>query len=140
MNNKEPIMDCTEEELTKLGREWQSRLFLDSWVIKFKFEYEDMTSDSGQELSGLCSFDMVNSCAIISIRKPNEDTNNRIMKYCIEQILLHELLHCKMNWLETPGTLESAYFDTKEHALLEEISKSLIMAKYNLKFEWFYNF
>lgn len=62
---------------------------------------------------------------------------DRIMKYCAEIILVHELLHCKMNWISNNDTYEGKYFDTVEHALLEQMAKSLIMAKYNVGLEYF---
>ena len=137
---KEPVMDCTDEEVVELGKEWQTRLFLDNWIIHFQFQKESLFDDQGRELEGQCSFCVDNSSAVITLLKPNDDTKDRIVKHCVEHVLVHELLHCKMNFMNPPNTLEGKYYDVKEHALLEELSKSLIMAKYNLPFSWFKNF
>ena len=137
---KEPVMDCTDEELVELGKEWQTRLFLDNWIIHFQFQKESMFDDLGRELEGQCSFCFENESASITLLKPNDDTKDRIVKHCVEHVLVHELLHCKMNFMNPPDTLEGKYYDVKEHALLEEMSKSLIMAKYNLPLSWFINF
>lgn len=34
-------------------------------------------------------------------------------------------------------SVESVYYDTLEHSLLEQMAKSLIMAKYNIPLNWF---
>lgn len=135
---KEPICECTEKELVELLKEWQTRLFLDDWIIKVMFADKD-----DPDMEGLCGrneFIIAINTSLIKIRK-KEDYGDRLVKYCVEEILVHELLHCKYNWVERDYTsIEVAYYDTKEHALLEQMAKSLIMAKYDIPFSWFKNF
>ena len=54
-----------------------------------------------------------------------------------ENVLVHELLHCKYNWLANESFYEGKYVDVMEHGLLEQMAKSLIMAKYDLILDYF---
>lgn len=134
-----PIMEFTSlEQAYNCLKEWQERLFLQDWTIKLNLvEPEDMNM---QEVCGENIFQIETKSCVIKILKP-EFYGDRIVKYCAEQILIHELLHCKYNWVARDyNSIEVAYFDTLEHALLEQMAKSLFMAKYNLPFDWFRNF
>ena len=119
-------------------QEWKERLFLQDWIIKLKLCTPDEMEI--KNCSGYNNFQIENKCAVISILKP-EYYGDRIIKYCAEEILVHELLHCKYNWVERNyDSIEVAYYDVLEHSLIEQMAKSLIMAKYNLKLDWFRNF
>lgn len=137
----QPIMEFTSDEhLQSCIEEWKKVLFLQGWVIKGKLE-DELTDPNGNELAGLNQFQVSNQCSLIRIVKANPDITSRIVKYCAEATLVHELLHCKYNWAQkSADSIEYAYFDTLEHGLLEQMAKSLIMVKYDLPFEWFYNF
>ena len=65
---------------------------------------------------------------------------SRMAKVCHEQTLVLELLHCKYNIIERSNEYESKFLDDHQHMLLEQMAKSLIMAKYNIGLEWFINF
>lgn len=54
---------------------------------------------------------------------------------------MHELLHLKYNLVDAsnPSYEEVSLMQT-EHMLLEQMAKSLIMAKYNLSYSYFKNF
>lgn len=123
-----------EKQLRKCAKYWQKKLFLHGWIIVPKICAPEDFEDAGN--LGENSFDMVNKCCVIRILAP-EYYGDRIMKYCAEKVLVHELLHCKYNWLCENGTYEEKYVDTIEHGLLEEMAKSLIMAKYDLKLSYF---
>ena len=126
--NDKQMYDCLKE--------WQDRLFLNDWIIKVS-----LVDDFGEEeLQGQNSFQIDNKASHIRLVKPNEDNTSRIVKFSHEVTLVHELLHCKYNWCQAPSTYEGIYCDTLEHSLIEQMAKSLIMAKYNLPFEWFKNF
>ena len=139
--NSTPIMEFqTNEQLQACIEEWKKTLFLQDWVIKGILIYE-LYDEKDNELSGNNSFQVDNQCSLIRIVRANEDNKSRIVKYCAEATLVHELLHCKYNWVcKSADSIEYAYFDVKEHGLIEQMAKSLIMAKYNLPFEWFFNF
>lgn len=134
-----PIMEFTSiEQAYKCLHEWQERLFLQDWIIKIKLvSPEEMNLE---DVSGENIFIIENRSCVIKILKP-EYYGDRIVKYCAECILIHELLHCKYNWvMRDYNSIEVAYYDTLEHSLIEQMAKSLLMSKYNLKLDWFRNF
>lgn len=138
---KTPIMEFeTEEQLQACIEYWKKVLFLQDWVIKGKL-VDELYDSNDNELAGNNNFQIPNKCSLIQIVRANEDIKSRIVKYCAEATLVHELLHCKYNWTEKcSDSIEYAYYENLEHSLIEQMSKSLIMVKYNLPFEWFYNF
>lgn len=135
-----PIMTFEDDkQIYDCLKEWQDRLFLSDWVIKVSL-VDSVTNEDGEELQGNNSFIIEGKASHIRLVKPNEDNTTRIVKFCHELTLVHELLHCKYNWCQAPNSHEGIYYDTLEHSLIEQMAKSLIMAKYNLPFEWFKNF
>lgn len=124
----------TKEELNECLKWWQEKLFLSDWVIEAKIS--EPCDFIQEKCCGENEFDLVNKCCIIRILD-KKYYGERIMKYCAEKILVHELLHCKYNWLGNGTTYEGNYVDVMEHGLLEQMAKSLIMAKYNLSFDYF---
>lgn len=130
----EPIMEFkNNQELNECLKEWKERLFLCNWNIKAQLVHGEYI----QGLGGLCEMQWENSCALISIRYANEIPEG-IEKEPHEKILVHELLHCKFFGVEqNNATIESVFWDTIQHQLLEQMAKSLIMSKYNIPYEWF---
>ncbi len=127
----------SKEELNAYLKWWQEKLFLTDWIIKAKIcEPCDFVDDGNM---GENSFDMVNKCCVIRILDKKYYGSDHIMKYCAEKVLVHELLHCKYNWLANEGSYEGKYIDIIEHGLLEQMAKSLIMAKYDLSLDYFNN-
>lgn len=126
----------SKEELNECLKLWQEKLFLTDWIIKARICEPCDFNDEGN--MGENSFDMVNKCCVIRILD-KKYYGDRIMKYCAEKVLVHELLHCKYNWLANEGSYEGKYVDVMEHGLLEQMAKSLIMAKYNLSLDYFDN-
>lgn len=139
--NSTPIMEFeTEEQLQACIEAWKKVLFLQDWIIKGKL-VDELYDDNGNELAGNNNFQVANNCSLIQIVRANEDIKSRIVKYCAEVTLVHELLHCKYNWTaKCSDSIEYAYYENMEHSLIEQMAKSLIMVKYNLPFEWFCNF
>ena len=133
----EPVCEFkSEAEAVKYLKEWQERLFLNDWIIKLN----RVTRVEMPQNCGLNEFQVENKCAVITLIVPDDDVRDRIVKYCEEKILVHELLHCKYNTLQNADTYEGKYVDVTEHMLLEQMAKSLIMAKYNIGADWFKNF
>lgn len=126
----------SKEELNKCLKWWQEKLFLTDWIIKARIS--EPCDFIKEECCGENEFDMVNKCCVIRILDPKY-YGNRIMKYCSEKVLVHELLHCKYNWLANEGSYEGKYVDVMEHGLLEQMAKSLVMTKYNLNLDYFEN-
>ena len=128
---KQPInVFKNQKQLNECLKEWQERLFLEDWVIKAQFG-EIPDNDHGWNESV-----PVIKCSLITILRPLP-SEKWIAKQPEELVLIHELLHCKMNIIQSNNDYESVLLDLREHQLLEEIAKSLLMAKYNLKFSWF---
>lgn len=136
----EPIMEFKNEEQACISlMEWKTKLFLNDWTIKVTLC--DPHEFYGKNRVGECEVCESKTCAAIRILKKEYYPNDAIEKYCAEQIIVHELLHCLIILFEKQDpTIEEVFFNTKSHQLIEQMSKSLIMAKYNIGFDWFKNF
>lgn len=111
------------KQAEKYLKEWKERLFLNNWTIKVNF----VDGNEVPECQGWNNFSFVNKSSVINLVRLTDDIKTRIVKTCQEVTLVHELLHLKLNLIET------------EHALIEELARSLIMAKYNINSDWFLN-
>lgn len=122
----------SKKELNECLKWWQEKLFLTDWIIKAKVcNEEDFKS---KKCAGENYFISVNHCSqIFILEKENYEKENPIMKYCAEKILVHELLHLKFD-------LNEVNQETNEiHVLIEQMAKSLVMAKYDLSLDYFEN-
>lgn len=131
----------TQEQLEKCLREWQHILFLDGWLIIAHIE-DELIDSHGQEVEGAAGFNTFvyeSSQADIKLLSDKAYKEKKyLFKHCMEKDLVHELLHCKYAWMENPNQYyESVYLETKEHQLLEEMAKSLIMAKHGVDYNYF---
>ena len=124
----------TEEELLKLAKEWQSKLFLNDWLIGFSLA--TCREMSCIDWAGESDAQYVNRCGTVMLLRKEDMPENMLIKQPMELVLIHELLHFKFVTFET-NTIEGYYWNEKQHQLLEDIAKSLYMAKYNLDLEWF---
>ena len=140
--SKKPVKKFkTEEEFMVCAKDWQNKLFLNDWFIKFSLANEGVKSEKGEELLlddelilGLTKFSYINKNAEIQIDNTKD---------CAELSLVHELLHLKEEYIDTAyiedGTTSlevEAGNDTyirsifKTHQCMEQMAKSLIMIKY----------
>lgn len=128
------------EEMEQYLRKWQHILCLDHWYIR-PVLVDKVIDQDGDECWGLNTNEQVNRVAVISIKKYNpEEDDTSPKKYCAEQILVHELLHCSYNWLQKDyKDHASAFYDVKDHQQLELMAEAFIMAKYGLRRDFFYN-
>ena len=126
----------SKKELNDCLKWWQEKLFLTDWIIRAKIVSPD-EFNSGTDIVGENTYDPTIKCSIIRIIDPKYYDYNNVMKYCAEKTLVHELLHCKYNWCNSDHTYEARYVDIIEHSLLEQMAKTLIMAKYDLPFDYF---
>lgn len=130
-----------QEQLEKCLREWQHILFLDGWLIIAHIEDEIIDSDGKtlEDAAGLNTMVFESSQASIQLlSEKSYIANDNLFKHCMEKDLVHELLHCKYAWMENPNQYyESVYLEAKEHQKLEEMAKSLIMAKYGVDYNYF---
>lgn len=131
----EPIMEFkTDEELQAYLKEWQTRLFLDDWIIKAEIvPLSELPSGTVAENA----YEYTLKSSDIRLGKLNNDGN----KEYHELSLVHELLHLKFIFTDGgENTLECSFMARYEHMMIEQMAKSLIMAKYNIDFDWFKNF
>lgn len=132
------ILFKSKEQLAEITKEWQSRLFLGDWIIESYFVNPHEMSNPN--FAGESDVQWVNKMGTIKLLHPDIMPNNGLSKQPQEQILVHELLHFKFFGVEQMNaTIEGVFWDTMQHQLLEELARSLIMAKYNIKNEWFKN-
>lgn len=135
-----PIMRfANTQELNECIQWWQQKLFLtDWWIVGELVDSEDIA-----DLAGKNSFIYENHCSAIKIATLTDSQRaDGILKSCDEETVVHELLHLKYNLVggsDDNGSYEQCYLDMIEHALLEQMAKSLISVKYNLSFDWWFN-
>jgi len=132
--NEPKIYFENEDEANSLLKEWKNRLFLNNWNIEL-IDVDSLEDNN----AGLSYAQWVNSCGTIKIlsEKKLKEKEPFIEKLPHEKILIHELLHFKYMGIEGDDSLESTYYMEKQHQLLEQMAKSLYMAKYDLSYEWF---
>ena len=121
--NKKQLQDCC--------RDWQHKLMLDHWVIYAGFH----TAAEYPDECGHVEFSIANETATITIL--DKMPTGRITRSCAELSLIHELLHLKLGWLEANETYEAIYLDEKQHQLIHELARSLLMTKYDVDYDWF---
>jgi hypothetical protein len=117
-------------EAVSCMRQWMGILAITDWTIKLKLcEPHEFNL---QDVGGECEFTPSIKAAIIRVLKP-EYYGDRIIKYCAESILVHELLHCKFAMLDT----DSDGFNKLLHQTQEDIARAFICAKYGIDIHWF---
>lgn len=134
-----PIMQfASQQQLDTSLKEWQERLGLSDWVIKIKL----CNVLDNIYASGYCSSNYISKTASIDIlREPNENSGINYKRFCAEETLVHELLHCVIYGSTIINinkcSISEQYMDTRIHAELECLAMSFICAKYNITLEWF---
>ena len=133
---KQPIMEFENiEQAQECLKEWQERLFLSNWIISL--EIKEVDNADGQNFI----FQELGASYIRISPLTEERTTESNIKYCAEKILVHELLHCLLDYpkYSNPDIIQEL-FERTQHRNIDWLSRSLIMAKYDLPFEWFKNF
>ena len=131
-----PVIEFKDiKEANEYLKEWKKKLYLDDWIIRVSL----IESNDLPNYAGYNDFNIEKQSSYIRIAKLTEDTKNRIMKVCHEHTLVHELLHLKFNLLENADTYEGKFLEIMEHQLIDQMARSLIMAKYNLTPDWYDN-
>ena len=134
----QPIMEFeSTEQAQECLKEWQGRLFLNDWIIKVMFEDLNDTDRFGEvEIASAIK------CAVIRISPKSEYNSSTLVKYCAEKTIVHELCHIVLDYVDFQGNkpIEAVVFEEIQHQKVEQMAKSLIMAKYDLPFDWFKNF
>ena len=137
--NAEPIIQfASQQQLDESLKEWQARLGLSDWVIKVNL----CKVLDNPFANGHCFSNYIAKTAEINILKePNENSGTNYIKFCAEETLVHELLHCVIYGStiinENKCSISEQYMDTRIHAELESLARAFIMAKYNITIDWF---
>lgn len=131
----------TQEELNECLKWWQHKLYLDGWIIKAQV-VDTITDADGSEVDSAVGYNQVSFAVSQSyiqiLSEMGFDKMNSICTHiCMEQVLVHELLHCIYNWIDGNESYEGVYLVGKEHQQIEQMAKTLIMAKYNLDYDYF---
>lgn len=129
---KEEFFDNLDELMACFDK-WKGRLGLSDWNIGLSL-VEPEEIDEGN--AGESDVQWINKCGTIKLLKKEFYPKNSLIKQPHEQTLIHEMLHFKFYALQ-PNSIEAYYYDMKQHQLLEELSKALFLAEYNLTPNWF---
>lgn len=131
-----------DEQLHQTMLEWKSILMLDSWnIVARLLSLKEMKKEDGTYCLGESNIDYINKGSVIFIADIFDGSETPIIaeRFCAEETLVHELLHCKYNVLHDEDSYEGAMLDVHQHQLLEEMAKSLMMARYDLPFGYWKN-
>lgn len=133
---KQPIMRFKDEkELQQATRKWQGILQLNDWLIKTKL-VDDAIKDGNDTCDGINNVTHPTKTAIITISHCKDV--DLVFKHCEELVLIHELLHCTIMAVESMDrSIESCIYEAVMHQPIDTIARALLMAEYNLTFEWF---
>jgi hypothetical protein len=138
METKPILRFENEAELRKCMLWWKERLFLHDWSIVVHLA-EEVFDENNYECAGNNEFQLLHMTSVITISTKEDGikSTTTVSKVCHEKTLVHELLHLKYNWLLAPSSHEGMYFDALEHQKLEQMARSLVLAKYQLPADWF---
>jgi hypothetical protein len=124
----------SDEQLQSSLFEWSQRLFLKDWYI-----CAALVKPEDKDCDGENEYNSTNRSSLIRILRDFPETDHRAFKNCAEQTLVHELLHLKIDIGEDePKTVEERLYQDTQHALIDQLARSFICAKYNLSTNWFY--
>ena len=113
----------------KLLKEWQERLGLQDWVIKFYPNCKAEEVDEGTSI-GSTTWQTTNKTAIIKIIDKKEYSEEYMIPYDFEKTLVHELLHIKFSTIDKDlNTYEGIVVEQVRHQLIDDLARAFIMAK-----------
>ena len=116
------------QELNLLN-EWQERLGLQDWVISLTIncKFDDLELDNA---CGETDWEDTIKTATIKIISEKEYGYDRLTKFDLEKILVHELLHIKFGLLSfTTQDYEGKVMAEVRHQLIDDLARALVMAK-----------
>lgn len=119
-----------EKEEFKLLKEWQERLGLQDWVIKFKPNCKAEEVDEGNSI-GETLWSTTNKSALIRIIASEEYIKeDYVLPYDFEKTLVHELLHVKFSLIDKDlNTYEGIVTEQARHQLIDDLARAFVMAK-----------
>lgn len=116
-----------------LLKEWQTRLAMLDWRIDLNVDCEQEDCMIGTtECAGTTEYVVSNKQAIINIVKEETYNKKNSYKFDFEEILVHELLHCKFSLIQfNERTFEEAVTYNVIHQYVDDLAKALVAAKRN---------
>ena len=120
-------MEKLPEEL-QLLQEWQHRLGLDDWfiVLETHCKQEALMDDA----DGDVEFVESTKCAKIQVIDPDV-RKGALRPFDFEEILVHELLHCKFALLGKGEDWDNNLQLRIVHQLVDDMARALVSAKRN---------
>ena len=118
------IKECAKYYIQLLG--------LQDWRIIY-----DLTDDFREDWAGMNERDYTSKIAKISIRKSMPQDKDMWVKQPHEEVLIHELLHCKFINVSS-DTVEGTMFEQVYHTLLDDMARAILKARYNLTDDYYY--
>lgn len=133
---KQPIMYFKdEEELRQATQRWKGILQLNDWLIKTKL-VDEAIKEGNDTCDGINNVTHSTKTSIITISHCKDI--DLAFKHCEELVLIHELLHCNIMAVENADrSIEQCIYEEVMHQPIDVIAHALLMAEYNLTFEWF---
>ena len=134
----------SKEQFLACAKEWQEKLFLTDWFIKFSLTEEELKDDAGNLLWGFCQQGANENSAFITVYNKDDfscgsEETKLWLKPCAELTLIHELLHLQFEYAEAITDEDNEILrEHFTHVALERMAKSLLMAKYDLNKQWFF--
>lgn len=111
-------------DFDKLVDQWIDMLELNDWTISVKDDCKACEMEL-EDSAGCCTYDVVSKWASVQIIS-KEEYGQRVIPYDKEQILVHELLHCKFGIL---SHTEDKIVELLVHQLVEDMAKALVKSK-----------
>lgn len=141
MDNKPILHFESDEQFQNTLKYWVDKLILYDWVIIGSLTDETLCVDSCEDDDicwGYTRPDFENKTARIQIYTGRINENDPIAFQNFEELtLVHELVHLRFGLMKEGTLYEDLITNTFQHSIIESIAKSLILAKYDLTFEYF---
>ncbi len=133
---KQPISRFKDvAEMNACMLEWQKTLGLSEWLILPTFG-DDLEDGRDAE----CEKRPVQKTAKITIRRPiNPNWERMTTKNPDELFLVHELLHCKILYVDDDDSVQGKMYELYYHQAIHDLAKALVATKYGLPLSWFDN-
>lgn len=118
------------EQLKERMEYWKPILGLSDWEIAIKLATREEMANP--HYAGQCNSNHIQKSAVIFLRSDaKEASKDFYFKQYQEQVLIHEMLHCKLVLFDD-NTYEEAITETYHHSFIEDMAKALFFAKYNM--------
>lgn len=141
MENKPILHFEDEKQFQDTLKYWIDKLMLFDWVIVATRTNEVLDVDSCEDDDicwGYTRPDFENKTARIQIYTGRINEDDPIAFQNFEELtLVHELVHLRFGLMKEGTLYEDLVTNTHQHSVIESFAKSLILAKYDLTFDYF---